>query len=72
MFNEAEITLPLFLADLAQNCPNLLYCSDKFADVQQSPIRSFHLIDMNDYLYGIDQSSRGRPFMCDFCDITYL
>lgn len=72
VLNEAEITLPLFLADLENNCAKHLYQTAAFADVTGSPLPSLHLIDKSEYLYDIVQYSRGCPYMCDFCDVTAL
>jgi radical SAM superfamily enzyme YgiQ (UPF0313 family) len=72
VLNEAEITLPAFLKDLADDCAKGIYKTDQKADVQRSPALMWDLIDMKKYaLMGI-QYSRGCPFDCDFCDVTNL
>lgn len=72
VLNEAEITLPLFLNDLAAGNPQPVYKSDAFADVSLTPLPAFELVDMSKYLYAIVQYSRGCPYLCDFCDVTAL
>jgi radical SAM superfamily enzyme YgiQ (UPF0313 family) len=72
VLNEAEITLPLFLEDLARGELKPIYRSPDFAEITQSPIPSFDLVNIDDYLYSILQYSRGCPHMCDFCDVTTL
>lgn len=73
ILNEAEITLPLFLNDLeAGRTPEILYKSDEFADLTQSPVPDFHLLSMKDYVFMSLQVSRGCPYACDFCEITTL
>lgn len=72
VLNEAEITLPLFLADLAKGVPKNVYKTAEFADVTTSPLPALHLINRSQYLYDIVQYSRGCPYMCDFCDVTAL
>ena len=72
VLNEAEITLPLFLEDLKQGSPQPIYKTNEFADLTLSPLPSFELVNMNQYIYSIVQYSRGCPYLCDFCDVTAL
>jgi radical SAM superfamily enzyme YgiQ (UPF0313 family) len=72
ILNEAEITLPPFLADLHAGNPKSIYQSNEFADVTQSPLPHYNLANMDNYIYSIVQYSRGCPYMCDFCDVTAL
>jgi len=72
ILNEAEITLPRFLADLAAGDPKPLYATEEFADVRETPIPQWDLVNKDDYAYAIVQYSRGCPYMCDFCDVTAL
>lgn len=72
VLNEAELTLPLFLADLEKGGPQKIYKTSEFADVTITPLPALHLIDRGQYLYDIVQYSRGCPYMCDFCDVTAL
>ncbi|MCB0698066.1 MAG: B12-binding domain-containing radical SAM protein [Chitinophagaceae bacterium] len=72
VLNEAEITLPWFLEDMADGKPKPIYKSSEYADIEQSPLPAFELVDMSQYLYAIVQYSRGCPYMCDFCDVTAL
>ena len=72
VLNEAEITLPLFLADLKSNEAKRIYKTNEFANVLETPIPKWELINLNDYAYSIVQYSRGCPYFCDFCDVTTL
>jgi radical SAM superfamily enzyme YgiQ (UPF0313 family) len=72
VLNEAEITLPLFLADLEQGRPQRLYTSERWADIARTPLPRFDLLRMKHYASMNIQYSRGCPFDCDFCDITVL
>ena len=72
VLNEAEITLPLFLEDLSNGQPKHVYTSDKWADVTQTPIPAWELIDHRKYSSMAVQYSRGCPFDCEFCDIVVL
>ncbi len=72
VLNEAELTLPPFLADLAAGHPQRIYRSGEFADVTQSPTPRFELADLQRYVQAPIQYSRGCPFNCEFCDVTAL
>jgi len=72
VLNEAEITLPLFLEDFKNNELKRIYSTIEFADVHQTPIPRWDLINTKDYAYSIVQYSRGCPYLCDFCDVTVL
>ncbi|MCE5340035.1 MAG: B12-binding domain-containing radical SAM protein [Planctomycetaceae bacterium] len=72
VLNEAEITLPDFLEDLANNCVKPIYTTVRKTDMQNSPAPLWNLVDMEKYgMMGL-QYSRGCPFNCDFCDVTNL
>ncbi len=72
VLNEAEITLPQFLHDLQHGCARRIYTSDRWGDMQQTPIPLWELIDIKKYAAMNIQYSRGCPFDCEFCDITAL
>ena len=72
VLNEAEITLPLFLADLKQGKPQSVYTSPRWADLAATPVPRFDLLDSSKYASMNIQYSRGCPFDCDFCNITVL
>lgn len=72
VLNEAELTLPGFLKDLAQNRPQRVYSSDQFADLRQTPKPQWELLDLRLYSGMSIQFSRGCPFNCDFCNVTAL
>jgi radical SAM superfamily enzyme YgiQ (UPF0313 family) len=70
--NEAELTLPDFLRDLAQGCPRRIYSSPEFADMKQTPVPRWDLLNLKYYVCMSIQFSRGCPFNCDFCNITAM
>lgn len=73
ILNEAEITLPLFLEDLRSKCAKHIYTSNnKWADVRNTPVPQWSLLNMKKYATMNIQYSRGCPFNCEFCDITLL
>jgi radical SAM superfamily enzyme YgiQ (UPF0313 family) len=72
ILNEAEITLPRFLADLESNNPKKIYQTGDYADMHASPPPDYSLIKASDYAQLSIQYSRGCPFSCEFCEITVL
>ena len=72
ILNEAELTLPPFLADYAEGHPQRIYQSNDYADIQQTPIPMWELVERNHYDSMSIQFSRGCPYSCDFCNITSL
>ncbi len=72
ILNEAELTLPQFLDDLAQGRAKRSYASDQFADLRQTPVPRWDLLNLKRYASMGIQFSRGCPFNCDFCNITAL
>ncbi len=72
ILNEAELTLPPFLADLERGEPQRVYQTGDYADMHTTPMPAWELIDMRKYDSLSIQFSRGCPFNCDFCNITAL
>jgi len=72
VLNEAELTLPQFLADLESGKPQRIYETTEFADVQRSPAPLWQLIELRHYATMAVQFSRGCPYNCDFCNVTVL
>jgi len=72
VLNEAEITFPLFLSDLATGNLKHIYSSGVKPDITRTPLPRWDLINMNYYASMSIQYSRGCPFDCEFCDIVNL
>ena len=72
VLNEGELTLPPFLNDLAHGCPQHIYTTTDYPDIQQTPIPQWELLDLKRYATINIQYSRGCPFNCDFCNVTAL
>jgi radical SAM superfamily enzyme YgiQ (UPF0313 family) len=72
VLNEAELTLPPFLADLANGCAGRVYATSEYPDIQQTPAPLWQLASLKYYESVSIQFSRGCPFSCDFCNVTAL
>ena len=72
VLNEAELTLPHFLADLEEGCAQRIYKTSEFCDIHGTPSPLWELINFKHYATMGVQFSRGCPFNCDFCNITAL
>jgi radical SAM superfamily enzyme YgiQ (UPF0313 family) len=72
VLNEAELTLPLFLADLADGRAQPLYATTEYPDLHQTPAPLWQLANLKHYSTVSIQFSRGCPFSCDFCNVTAL
>ena len=72
VLNEAELTLPRFLADLECNCARRVYATAEFSDLAQTPAPLWDLVELKRYASASIQYSRGCPFNCEFCNITAL
>ena len=70
VLNEAELTLPRFLQDLAAGCAQPVYRTPEFADLRRTPIPRWDLVRLSRYQSMPVQYSRGCPFDCEFCDVT--
>jgi radical SAM superfamily enzyme YgiQ (UPF0313 family) len=72
VLNEAELTLPPFLADLAHGVPQRVYRTTEFCNIGETPPPMWELADMKRYASMSIQFSRGCPFDCEFCNVTAL
>ena len=72
VLNEGELTIPAFLRDLETGVPQRVYSTDEFADMSQSPVPRWDLLESHYYDSLSIQYSRGCPFNCDFCNVTAM
>jgi radical SAM superfamily enzyme YgiQ (UPF0313 family) len=70
--DEAEETLPPFLADYEKGVSSGTYRAKGLADLKKTPPPRFDLIDHRKYLYIGVQYSRGCPYHCEFCNVIDL
>ena len=69
---EAEYIWPLILQDWENGSHKAFYKEKKTINVQESPPPRWDLVDPNQYLCGMVQTSRGCPYDCEFCDVVSL
>ncbi len=73
VLDEAELTLPGFLEDLARGQAQRVYRAASWADLAATPVPRWDLIrPASTTPRCAVQYSRGCPFDCEFCDITVL
>ncbi len=72
VLNEAELTLPLFLADVVSGHAQRMYTTTEYPDIHQTPAPLWQLANLKHYDSVSIQFSRGCPFSCDFCNVTSL
>jgi radical SAM superfamily enzyme YgiQ (UPF0313 family) len=72
ILKEGELTIPIFVKDLENGTPKHTYSTDEWVDLSKTPPPLWDLINTKKYATLNIQYSRGCPFNCDFCEITYL
>ncbi|MAG13629.1 MAG: B12-binding domain-containing radical SAM protein [Spirochaetales bacterium] len=72
VLNEAEITLPQFIADFQEGKAKKIYETNLFSEIGDTPVPQWDLLDLAEYAVMDIQYSRGCPFSCDFCSVTAL
>lgn len=72
ILDEGEVTIPQFLAAIAQGENQGVFRAAEKPDVTLSPMPRFDLLKRDAYYAMAIQFSRGCPFNCEFCDIISL
>jgi hypothetical protein len=66
VLNEAELTLPLFLADLALGRAQRIYMTNEYPDIRLTPAPRWELANLKLYTTMSIQFSRGCPYKLRF------
>lgn len=69
---EAEHVWPKFLADWENGEHRNYYKGERNADLANSPVPRWDLVNLDNYASAIVQTSRGCPYDCEFCDVVAL
>lgn len=69
---EVEEYMPTLVADMEARTVRPVYEPDGYPALDKSPPPVWSLVDFGDYANMSIQFSRGCPFDCEFCDITFL
>lgn len=72
VLNEAEATLPEFLADFERGTARHMYTREEYLPLDRTPIPLWSLVNTRHYSAMNLQYSRGCPYDCEFCDIGSL
>ena len=72
VLGEGEVTIPIFLNDLANGIKSGEYVTSEYADMTKAVVPRFDLINFDNYIHLNIQFTRGCPFNCEFCDIVEL
>ncbi|MAG58175.1 MAG: B12-binding domain-containing radical SAM protein [Planctomycetes bacterium] len=72
VLDEAEITLPRFLADFERGCAGRVYHAGEYPDLRTTPPPRWTIAKTRHYSTLSLQYSRGCPFACDFCNVTSM
>jgi radical SAM superfamily enzyme YgiQ (UPF0313 family) len=72
VLGEGEVTIPIFLNDLANGEKTGKYVTSEYADMTKAVVPRFDLINFDNYIHLNIQFTRGCPFNCEFCDIVEL
>jgi radical SAM superfamily enzyme YgiQ (UPF0313 family) len=69
ILGDCEYIWPEFLADFERGTARQTYHQQEFVDIKNSPCPAYERLDYSKYLMFTVQTSRGCPFLCEFCDI---
>ncbi len=72
VIGEAEGVVDELVSDLENNRLKRIYQSTGYPDIRKTPVPRWELLEMKKYATMSVQYSRGCPFDCEFCSITFL
>lgn len=72
VLGEGEVTIPMFLRDLAIGATSGIYSSAQRANMLEAVVPRYDLIRFSNYIMIGMQFIRGCPFNCEFCDVIEL
>ncbi|MGD9818957.1 MAG: B12-binding domain-containing radical SAM protein [Desulfomonilaceae bacterium] len=69
---EAEVNIDRLIEAVRQRQSGIIISSNARANMEESPIPRFELLELDKYVDMAIQYSRGCPFQCEFCDVTLM
>jgi radical SAM superfamily enzyme YgiQ (UPF0313 family) len=72
VIGEAETAMPRLLEALEARETGLTLEGHELPDLTESPVPRYDLVDHRQYLQMALQTTRGCPFLCEFCDVTLI
>ncbi len=69
---EAEPLMPELSKAIEEKASGILLETEEWADLRDSPVPRYDLVDPRKYTGLALQFSRGCPYRCEFCDITLM
>jgi radical SAM superfamily enzyme YgiQ (UPF0313 family) len=72
VIGEAETAVPQLVEALKAETSGLTIGDHVQPKMEESPLPRFDLVEMDQYLLMPVQTTRGCPFLCEFCDVTLM
>lgn len=72
VIGEGETAVPALIEAIEQKKTGVILRDHELPDMTTSPVPRFDLLEMDMYLQMSIQTTRGCPFLCEFCDVTLM
>jgi radical SAM superfamily enzyme YgiQ (UPF0313 family) len=72
VIGEAEAVIDELAEDLSNGTLKQFYQAEGYPDIRKTPVPRWDLLELKKYASMSMQYSRGCPFNCEFCSITFL